>query len=206
VPVTFSAHVPPDRDDEKVGSRNYAKFEGSPQGCGAARFMEEVTMNTARNALAMDDVCFVARRILAMIKDPRTNAERMGRVIDSVEPLAAMILDTANDIFGDRGRVSTAAQAITVIGFNRLEAITRRFLYSEFARLSELESEGRPAFGLAQARHGDARARGAARDHPRAGSPRRHAVRGARVTSGEARGPPSGCIMLRACPMPPERA
>jgi hypothetical protein len=104
--------------------------------------MEEVTMNTARNALAMDDVCFVARRILAMIKDPRTNAERMGRVIDSVEPLAAMILDTANDIFGDRGRVSTAAQAITVIGFNRLEAITRRFLYSEFARLSELESVG----------------------------------------------------------------
>ena len=99
-------------------------------------------MNTARNALAMDDVCFVARRILAMIKDPRTNAERMGRVIDSVEPLAAMILDTANDIFGDRGRVSTAAQAITVIGFNRLEAITRRFLYSEFARLSELESVG----------------------------------------------------------------
>lgn len=99
-------------------------------------------MNTARNALAMDDVCFVSRRILAMIKDPRTNADRLGRVIDSVEPLSAMVLDAANDIFGDRGRVSTSAQAITVIGFNRLEALTRRFLYAEFARISELESQG----------------------------------------------------------------
>ena len=99
-------------------------------------------MNTARNAIALDDACFVARRILAMVKDPRTNADRLGRVIDSVEPLAAMILDTANDIFGDRGRVTTAAQAITVIGFNRLEAITRRFLYNEFARLSTLEAVG----------------------------------------------------------------
>lgn len=96
-------------------------------------------MNSARNTIALDDACFVARRILAMVKDPRTNADRLGRVIDSVEPLSVMILDTANDIFGDRGRVTTAAQAITVIGFNRLEAITRRFLYNEFARLSALE-------------------------------------------------------------------
>jgi hypothetical protein len=109
--------------------------------------MEEVTMSTARTEVAvnleLDDVCFVARRILAMVKDPRTNAERLGRVIDSVGPLAALLLDTANDIFGDRGRVQTSAQAITVIGFNRLEAITRRFLYSEFARISQLEAEGR---------------------------------------------------------------
>ncbi len=104
-------------------------------------------MSTARNELVLDDVCFVARRILAMVKDPRTNAERLGRVIDSVEPLAALLLDAANEIFGDRGRVQTSAQAITVIGFNRLEALTRRFLYSEFARLSELEADGQVASG-----------------------------------------------------------
>jgi len=97
--------------------------------------------------LELDDVCFVARRILAMVKDPRTNAERLGRVIDSVGPLAALLLDTANDIFGDRGRVQTSAQAITVIGFNRLEAVTRRFLYAEFARASQLEAEGRAEIG-----------------------------------------------------------
>ncbi len=96
-------------------------------------------MSASRNPIALDDVCFVARRILAMVKDPRTNADRLGRVIDSVEPLALMVIDAANELFGDRGRVHTASQAITVIGFNRLETLTRRFLYAEFARLSAAE-------------------------------------------------------------------
>ena len=98
-------------------------------------------MSTARNPIALDDLCFVARRILSMVKDPRTNAERLGRVIDSVEPLSLMILEAANDLFGERGRVCSAAQAITVIGFNRLEALTRRFLYAEIARISEMEAQ-----------------------------------------------------------------
>lgn len=105
-----------------------------------ARFMEEVnSMSVSNNPIApvaLDDVCFVARRILAMIKDPRTNADRLGRVIDSMETLASMVIDAANDLFGDRGRIHTSSQAITVIGFNRLETLTRRFLYTEFARLS----------------------------------------------------------------------
>lgn len=92
--------------------------------------------NQSTSNIALDDVCFVARRVLAMIKDPRTNSERLARVIDAVQALSEMVLDAANDIFAERGRVGTTAMAITVIGFNRLEALTRRFLYAEFERLS----------------------------------------------------------------------
>ena len=92
----------------------------------------------AQSNIALDDVCFVARRILAMVKDPRTNAERLARVVDSVEPLADSVVDAANDLFADRGRVSATSMAITVIGFNRLETLTRRFLYAEFERLSQV--------------------------------------------------------------------
>ena len=102
-------------------------------------------MSAAQNPIALDDVCFVARRILAMIKDPRTNAERLGRVIDSVEPLSLMAQQAANDLFGERGRVCTASQAITVLGFNRLEALTRRFLYTEITRLASLDAQETPA-------------------------------------------------------------
>lgn len=102
-------------------------------------------MSPAQNPIALDDVCFVARRILAMIKDPRTNAERLGRVIDSVEPLALTVQQAANDLFGERGRVRTSSQAITVIGFNRLEALTRRFLYNEISRLAALDAQTTPA-------------------------------------------------------------
>ena len=91
--------------------------------------------------IALDDACFVARRVLAMLKDPRTNAERLGRVIDSIRTLAGMLHEAASDLFGDRGRIQSTSQAITVIGFNRLEALTRRFLYLEIERISQLSTQ-----------------------------------------------------------------
>ena len=76
-----------------------------------------------------------------MLKDPRTNAERLGRVIDSIRTLAGMLHEAASDLFGDRGRIQSTSQAITVIGFNRLEALTRRFLYLEIERISQLSTQ-----------------------------------------------------------------
>lgn len=103
--------------------------------------MEEVNMSINSFDIALDDACFVARRVLAMLKDPRTNAERLGRVIDSIRTLAGMLHEAASDLFGDRGRIQSTSQAITVIGFNRLEALTRRFLYLEIERISQLSTQ-----------------------------------------------------------------
>jgi len=99
----------------------------------------------AQSGIALDDVCFVARRILAMVKDPRTNAERLARVVDSVESLSDMVVGEANELFAERGEVAATSMAITVIGFNRLEAITRRFLFLEFERLSTVSAFEEPS-------------------------------------------------------------
>lgn len=80
-----------------------------------------------------------------MVRDPRTNAERLARVVDSVESLSDMVLSEANELFAERGEVAATSMAITVIGFNRLESITRRFLFLEFERFSTASAFEEPS-------------------------------------------------------------
>lgn len=85
----------------------------------------------------VSDRVFVGRRILALLNDPRSNAARLGRLLDAVGPLADAVIETAEVLYEGRGRVTTTAQAVTLIGFNRLERLTRRFLRQEYARLAD---------------------------------------------------------------------
>lgn len=93
-------------------------------------------MSALAVATASDRV-FVGRRILALLNDPRSNAARLGRLLDAVGPLADAVIETAEVLYEGRGRVTTTAQAVTLIGFNRLERLTRRFLRQEYARLAD---------------------------------------------------------------------
>jgi hypothetical protein len=87
--------------------------------------------------LNVDDVCFIARRVLSMLRDHRTNADRLARLVEAVDPLADRVTDAANELLGDRGRAHSVSHAITLLGYTRLERVVRNFLYAEFERLTD---------------------------------------------------------------------
>lgn len=104
----------------------------------------------------LDEICFVARRVLTMLGDARSNADRVARLVETVPGLADLLVATANDLLGDRGEAASVAHAVALLGFNRVESLVRRYLYREIDRLSMR----RAGFGAAETeRLDDARSR-----------------------------------------------
>lgn len=95
-----------------------------------------------------DDVFFIGRRVLGLLRDPRSDARRLARLIDYVPALAAAIMRRAEYLLSSDRRVNNTAHAITLIGFTRLERAVRAFLRSEYARLRAAEEKAE-ADGLA---------------------------------------------------------
>ena len=94
-------------------------------------------------AITAEESRFVARRVLAMLRDPRSNAERLGRILDTVERLAWRVRDEADHKYAGRGRAKSTAHAVTLLGLGRVEAITRRFLDSQHAIVEYQQPEER---------------------------------------------------------------
>ncbi len=91
---------------------------------------------------AMDELLFVARRVIQMVQDPRSDAPRLARLLDMVPPLADSVVEQAEVLYRDRGRVLSTTHAVTLIGFDRLERVVRRSVRREYARLQSLVSDG----------------------------------------------------------------
>lgn len=86
-----------------------------------------------------NDVFFIGRRVLGLLRDPRSDARRLARLINHVPRLSYAVLDRAEILLSGRGRVRSTAHAITLIGYDRLERTVRGFLRSEYSRLREAE-------------------------------------------------------------------
>lgn len=86
-----------------------------------------------------DDVLFIGRRVLGLLRDPRSDARRLARLVDHVPELAAAIVRRAEFLLRSDRRVTDTTHAITLIGFERLERAVRAFLRSEYARLRAAE-------------------------------------------------------------------
>ena len=101
-----------------------------------------------------EDRVFVGRRILALMQEPRSDATRLGRLVDAVDSLAETVLETAEVLYEGRGRVTSATQAVTLIGYDRLERLVRRFLREEYARLADDAAEvSAPLMSLVEPRY-----------------------------------------------------
>ena len=95
-----------------------------------------------------DDVFFIGRRLLGLLRDPRSDARRLARLVDCVPALASAITRRAEFLLAGKRRVNSTIHAITLIGFDRLERAVRAFLRHEYARVraaeEKAEAEGRP--------------------------------------------------------------
>lgn len=106
-------------------------------------------MSTLAGFDSVDDVLHVGRTILEMLEDPRSNATRVGRVLDAAEPLAEEVIRTAERLF-DRGEIRSPAHAVTLMGYRRVERVVRGFVQRELARLNAgYNPDERPVAGLA---------------------------------------------------------
>ncbi len=92
-----------------------------------------------------DDVFFIGRRVLGLLRDPRSDARRLARLVDYVPALAAAVTRRAEFLLSGKRRVSDTVHAITLIGFDRLERTVRAFLRSEYARLRAAEEKAEAA-------------------------------------------------------------
>ncbi|MCA9540719.1 MAG: hypothetical protein KC620_17590 [Myxococcales bacterium] len=97
-----------------------------------------------------EDVFFIGRRVLALLKDPKSDARRLARLIDHVPPLGEALVDAAEILYGGRGRVHDTAHAITLIGYRRVERVARSFLRAEYGRLREADAEAPPSHALVE--------------------------------------------------------
>jgi len=113
-------------------------------GAAAGASRKETVMATAYAYTAADELLFVARRALQMLRDPRTNARRLARLLDGLPALSEEVAETAALLYAGRGRIDSTAHAITLIGFDRTERVVRRAVRREYARLAEMGADSNP--------------------------------------------------------------
>ena len=70
----------------------------------------------------------IAQQILTLISDPRSTARQIGSVIEGLPSLRQSVMFSAVDGLAGRGVVRTSAQAVVLIGFNRLKELVREFI------------------------------------------------------------------------------
>ena len=93
-------------------------------------------MSAATPLASRHDIMSVGRRLLSVLRDPRSNTTRIGRMVESVGGLDRAVVDFAVDCFNGRGEVKSVHHAINLIGYTRLECVIRDFLREQYMALS----------------------------------------------------------------------
>ena len=70
-----------------------------------------------------DELKILGNRIMEMLRDSRSDARRVGRIVDLVPGLASAMRTTAEILVEGRGRVANTAHAIILIGYRRVEQV-----------------------------------------------------------------------------------
>ncbi|MFN3196848.1 MAG: HDOD domain-containing protein [Bradymonadia bacterium] len=81
-------------------------------------------------SLTHDTPRFIIRRALALVEDPRTDAHRLGRLLEGHPDLAAFVMSAARAKVQGRVNIRTVTDAVVYLGYGRLPAILRRYGYA----------------------------------------------------------------------------
>lgn len=73
---------------------------------------------------------FIIRRALALVEDPRTDASRLGRLIEGHPDLSAFVISAARAKVQGRVPIHSATDAVVYLGYGRLPTILRRYGYA----------------------------------------------------------------------------
>ena len=91
-----------------------------------------------------DELRILGHRIMEMLRDSRSDARRVGRIVDLVPGLATALRNTAEVLSEGRGRVINTAHAIILIGYRRVEQVLRHFFKSNALELGHEQAFSSP--------------------------------------------------------------
>jgi len=102
-----------------------------------AKFADrEVDMNAMVPLQENDELKVLGHQIMEMLRDSRSDARRVGRIVDLVPGLASALRTTAEVLAEGRGRVANTAHAIILIGYRRVEQVLRNFFKTRAVEFS----------------------------------------------------------------------
>ena len=102
-------------------------------------------MHSPRQLTSPSQVLTIGRKVTQILRDPGSSVTRLTRILDRVPGLSLRIIRYAEECLGGRRRIQTTTNAVTLIGFDRLERVVDAFLQSEYVRLtSEQHTEPHP--------------------------------------------------------------
>ena len=103
-------------------------------------------MNSLNRPSGREDVFSTGRRVLDALRDSRSDAQQVSRIIEWLPGLSTALRKTAQTRLGDRGVVPDTRQAVILIGFERLEGLVRTYLQAEYRRrIGKTSRAKRPA-------------------------------------------------------------
>ncbi len=105
----------------------------------------EVDVNAHSLFYTEDDLFFDARRIVTLIRDPRSNAKQVSRLVEQAPQLDDAVNACAREHFRGRGRVQSTVHAVTLIGYRRLEQVIRSVVQQAYLQLRDGDMAASPA-------------------------------------------------------------
>ena len=105
----------------------------------------EVDVNAVSFFCPEDDLFFDARRVIKMLRDPRSNASQVSRALERAPQLSEAINACAREHFRGRGRVQSTTHAVTLIGYRRLEQVVRSVVQQAYLSLMDGDMTPSPA-------------------------------------------------------------
>ncbi len=98
-------------------------------------------MQSALQLTSPDQVLAAGRNIMDILNDPRSNATKIGRLLDRIPGMSLRVIRYAEECLGGHRQIQTTTNAITLIGFERLERLATSFLEGEYIRLTTEDTE-----------------------------------------------------------------
>ena len=99
-------------------------------------------MQSPHQLTSPDQVLKVGRKVTRVLEDPGSNVTRLTRILDRVPGLSLRVIRYAEECLGGRRRIQTTTNAVTLIGFDRLQRVVDAFLKSEYLRLTSEQYAG----------------------------------------------------------------
>ena len=98
-------------------------------------------MHSAIQLSSPDQVLSAGRHIMDIINDPGSNATKLGRLLDRIPGMSLRVIRYAEECLGGHRQIQSTTNAITLIGYDRLERLVTGFLQGEYARLASADTE-----------------------------------------------------------------
>ena len=97
----------------------------------------EVTVQSVSTVISPQRLAEFESQVLTTLRDPSSDARTVSRLFGGLPHLGRQVISYAEECLGGKRRIETLGNAITLIGFSRLEVLVQAITRSECIRLAQ---------------------------------------------------------------------